>query len=85
MVKPKGKGNKTMKTSLKRLKETRDYMNSILPNFYTKKFFITLYAHDIETKAQIKIENTLKDYAQGQNMSACYRLVYGEIYERNGK
>jgi hypothetical protein len=73
-----------MKTSLKNLKATRDYLNSILPNFYTKKFFITLYAHDIHSGLQIKIENTLKDYAQGQNMSACYRLVYGEIYTREG-
>jgi hypothetical protein len=70
-----------MKLSLKRLKEQRDMLNDLLPNYVVndlgKKFYITAYGRDINTYEPISIERHTGTYAQLSDTNWSYQLVWG--------
>jgi hypothetical protein len=66
------------KVSLKKLKELRDFLNCYMPSYMLVKAYITAFAHDIETKQQIHITKTYKEYAERKDANWTYKLVLGE-------
>jgi hypothetical protein len=70
-----------LKLSVKRLKEQRDMLNDLLPNYIVndlgKRFYITAFGREMNTGEIISIERHTGTYAQNSNANWSYQLVLG--------
>ena len=67
-----------MKVSFKRLKEMRNNINAILPDYLEQRAYITKFGKDIETNIDIRSIREFNEYAQRSDANWSYWLVIGE-------